>query len=163
MKAVLSGILRYIKRTDKLLLFLCIFTSAFSVLLLISMSFLGFSYQYKLPLVQGFSALVGVAVAIFISLYDYREFIRYYKIYVPVSLVLMFLTFTPLAYQREGTDDRAWINLGVTTFQPSEILKLIFIFTFAIHLSKVKDEINEPRTLFFLLLHAAIPLSLIHI
>lgn len=161
MKTVLSGILRYIKRTDKLLLSLCILISAFSVLLLLAMSVLGFSYQFKLPIVQGLSALVGVAVAILISLYDYREFIRYYKIYVPFSLILMFLTFTPLAYQREGTDDRAWINLGITTFQPSEILKLVFIFTFALHLSKVKDEINELRTLFFLLLHAMVPIGLV--
>ena len=40
----------------------------------------------------------------------------------------------------EGTDDQAWLDLGVTAFQPSELMKVCFIVTFSAHLKKVKPN-----------------------
>ena len=37
---------------------------------------------------------------------------------------------------------RSWINLGVTTFQPSEIVKLTYILLFANYLTKHKEQLN---------------------
>lgn len=71
------------------------------------------------------------------------------------------LTFTGLGLQRAGADDRAWLNLGFTTIQPSELLKLAFIFTFSFHLSKDEANINRPLHLLLILIHAAVPIGLI--
>ena len=43
---------------------------------------------------------------------------------IPVILTF-FIGWAP-----EGTDDKAWLDLGFTTFQPSELLKICFIIWF---------------------------------
>lgn len=82
-------------------------------------------------------------------------------LYAPAALFLVLLTFTGLGLQRAGADDRAWLNLGFTTIQPSELLKLAFIFTFSFHLSKDEANINRPLHLLLILIHAAVPIGLI--
>ena len=47
------------------------------------------------------------------------------------------------------------------TIQPSEILKLAFILSLAVHLSKVEDRMNEPIHFILLCIHGAIPTLLI--
>lgn len=51
--------------------------------------------------------------------------------------------------------------LGIN-FQPSELLKIAFILTFALHLEKVGDDIKSLKNLLLLCLHGAIPVLLIH-
>ncbi|MEG1448936.1 MAG: FtsW/RodA/SpoVE family cell cycle protein, partial [Oscillospiraceae bacterium] len=86
-------------------------------------------------------------------------------IHMPVALILNLLTFTSLGVQRlEYVDDRAWLRFPVIgTFQPSEILKLSFILTFALHLSLVSKKINKPKVLIPVCIHGAIPVILIHL
>ena len=64
-----------------------------------------------------------------------------------------------------GVDDKAWLPIPFTSisFQPSELLKISFIITFAYHLSKVKDQLNRPKQLLLLCIHGAIPCGLIHL
>lgn len=80
---------------------------------------------------QLFSMILGIGASLFISIFDYKKLVKLWWIFVPVALGLVALTFTGLGYQREGADDQAWLNLGFIQFQPSEILKLAFILTFA--------------------------------
>ncbi|MEG2203594.1 MAG: FtsW/RodA/SpoVE family cell cycle protein, partial [Oscillospiraceae bacterium] len=56
-------------------------------------------------------------------------------------------------------DDKAWLELPWIhmQFQPSEILKLALVLSLALHLEKARDSINDPKTLFFLCLHGAVP------
>ena len=72
----------------------------------------------------------------------------------------------PFGIQRvDWVDDKAWLPIPFTSisFQPSELLKISFIITFAYHLSKVKDQLNRPKQLLFLCIHGAIPCGLIHL
>lgn len=75
------------------------------------------------------------------------------------------LTFTSLGVQvSEYIDDRNWLDIpGLPQFQPSELLKISFILTFAYHLSKVKDELNDWKTLILVCLHGITPVLLIHL
>ena len=45
--------------------------------------------------------------------------------------------------------------------QPSELMKIAFIITFSTHLSKVREKINELKTVLLLCLHGCIPVGLI--
>ena len=65
----------------------------------------------------------------------------------------------------DWVDDKAWLPIPFTSisFQPSELLKISFIITFAYHLSKVKDQLNRPKQLLLLCIHGAIPCGLIHL
>lgn len=51
--------------------------------------------------------------------------------------------------------------LGIS-FQPSELLKIAFILTFALHLEKVGDDIKNIKNLLLLCLHGAFPVLLVH-
>ena len=65
-----------------------------------------------------------------------------------------------------GTDDTAWIRLpGGLTFQPSELVKIFFIVTFAKHLDvlKSKDKLKTFLGVVSLLAHGAVPILIIHI
>lgn len=157
----MKTIASFFKKNDIFLLSVCVVLSLFSVFLLFAMESLGFVYSVKLPLVQLGAVLIGVTLAVIISNWNYREFIKLYNIYMPISVILMLLTFTPLVYKRAEASDRAWINLGITTFQPSEFLKIAFVLLFSYHLAKVGDDINKPKKVLELLVHALLTVGLV--
>ncbi len=110
---------------------------------------------------QLFSMILGIGVAILLSFIDYHKLVKLWFIYVPVALVLVGLTFTSLGYQRAGADDKAWLKLGSFQFQPSEVLKIVFILTFAYHLSYDEEDMNKPLHMLLLCLHGAVPLVIV--
>ena len=112
-------------------------------------------------IVQLISMALGIAGCITVAAIDYHKLAKFWFLYVPPALALCALTFTSLGYGREGADDRAWIDFGFVQVQPSEILKLVFLLTYAFHISKVRDKLNQPVHLFLLLLHAAIPAGIV--
>ena len=64
-----------------------------------------------------------------------------------------------------GVNAKAWIKLpGGITFQPSELVKIGFIITFARHLAKLKksQNIKDFKSIMFLALHALVPVVLTH-
>lgn len=110
---------------------------------------------------QLFSMGVGVVGAVIMSFIDYHKLVKLWFIYAPAALLLVALTFTSLGYQREGADDKAWLNLGFVMFQPSEIMKLAFILTFSYHLSRDEEEMNKPSHMALLLAHGLLPIGLV--
>lgn len=161
MKKILHGIWEYIKSVDKLLLFFCLLASGLSLLLLYSIIYNGFVDSYKRLIVQAAATVIGICAAIIVSLCDYHTLAKLWKIFMPASVLLVGLTFTPLGVGPSSADDKAWLDLGVTTLQPSELLKIAFVFTFALHLQAVREEINRPRNVLLLCLHGAAPTLLI--
>ncbi len=153
----------FVKKLDKYLLFAVTLCSALGIVLIYSIYKNGVSSSvypstYKTQLV---ATGLGIIAAMVISAIDYNKLAKLWFLYAPVAIGLVMLTFTPLGIQREGTDDRAWIDLGVTTFQPSEVLKLAFIFSFAYHLTKVGDKINNPLNVILLCAHGGAPILLV--
>ena len=156
---------QYIKETDRLLLAVCITLSCLSVTLiggLVHAGALGTDRPLKMQLA---ASLVGLAAAIVISKIDYHTMAELWKLHQPVAYGLVLLTFTSLGVQvSEYIDDRNWLDIpGLPQFQPSELLKISFILTFAYHLSKVKDELNDWKTLILVCLHGITPVLLIHL
>ena len=74
-----------------------------------------------------------------------------------MNICLQLLLFTPLGMEVNG--QRAWLNLGVTSLQPGELGKLIFIFTMAAHISEVGEYISELRGLAVIALHTLIMMA----
>lgn len=162
MNKIANRLLKYFRKLDKRLLIAVTLCSAISVLLLYSMHVnklndLGSSY-YITQLVATF---LGIGVCIIVSSIDYHHLVKLWFIYAPAALILVGLTFTGLGLQRAGADDRAWLNLGFTTLQPSEVLKLAFILTFAYHLSKDSAKLNHPLHLLFIIIHGAVPVGIV--
>ena len=102
----------------------------------------------------------GIFAAMLISAMDYERIYRVWHLIAALGLIPVFLTFF-IGVAPEGTDDKAWLDLGFTTFQPSELLKICFIITFSLHLKKIKPNINKLKYLLPLLIHGLSPVLLI--
>lgn len=104
---------------------------------------------------------LGIVVAIAISYIDYRKLVKLWWIFIPLSLAFVSLTFTALGKSREGADDRAWIQIFGISMQPSEVMKIAFILSFAYHLSRDEEDMNKPIHMLLLLAHAAVPVGVV--
>ena len=163
MKKVFGALVDYFKHLDKALLLICVIISAFSIFLLYTLNENAISAQvnsrqWKIQLI---ASVIGVAAAMLLSAVDYRELVKLWWLYAPAALLLVLLLFTSLGRGVEGADDIGWLNLGFIQFQPSELLKVAFIMTFALHLSKVGQRLNEPLNVLLLCIHGALPAAII--
>lgn len=162
-KKIFGAIVHYFHKLDKGLFTAVCGVSVFSVILMYSLVNNDITSKderiYKMQLL---CLCIGAFIALVMSALDYHWFTKLWFLYAPAALGLTLLTFTSLGYQPvEGVDDRAWINLGFTTMQPSELLKIAFIMTFAIHLDKVKEKINHFLNVVLLCIHGAVPTLII--
>ena len=155
----MESIQRYWKRTDKMYLLLCLFSSAMAVLALSSWAAKqgsGFAVDeltgqitgigdYRRAVVQAGAAAIGILVAILLSNIDYRSLVNVWPVHVVLTwglvlptLVIRNVTIGPLTigYNAGDTDNYSWYKLGGFTFQPTELAKISFILTFAMHLSR---------------------------
>ena len=184
--AFLESIQRYWKRTDKAYLSLCLLSSILAVLALSSWAAKqgsGFAVDevtgaitgvgdYRRAVVQAGAAGIGLVVAILLSNIDYRSLVKVWPVHVAVTWGLVLPTLfirnvsigpLTIGYNAGDTDNYSWYKLGGFTFQPTELAKISFILTFAMHLNNVRGRINEPKELGKLLLHMLVPIGIIHI
>ena len=117
--------------------------------------------------VQAGAVVLGIVGAIIMSKIDYHFMAKLWKLHVPAAIFLVLLTFI-LGQQRGEADDKAWIIINLTdsfsvSFQPTELLKISFVLSFALHLSAVRENINKLKNVFFLCLHGIYPVALIHL
>ncbi len=148
----------FVRESDKLLLILCIFTTSYGCMSVFSATH--YMNNIRPFLVHTLCMFLGIGVACVISMIDYERFISRWYLAAALGLVPVLLTFF-IGFAPEGTDDKAWLNLGFTTFQPSELLKICFVVTFSMHLAKVKKNINKLKVLLPVCLHGALPVGLI--
>lgn len=161
LKKIFGAIGDYFVNTDKILWFLVICCTVYSALLLSSVERAGGLFVKT----QVIAAVIGIVVAIVISVIDYEYICRYWWLMVFLSLGLFMAVFL-FGMTVSGTDDTAWIRLpGGLTFQPSELIKIFFIITFAKHLTvlKEKEKLKTFLGVMSLLLHVGVPILIIHI
>jgi rod shape determining protein RodA len=144
------------------LIVLCTLISAYGCMLVYSASH-GYGVGFGGTLTQILASVGGLLIAILISRFDYEKICALWPIWAGLSAILVFLTFTPLGLNAVGTDDTAWLALGGLTFQPSELMKIAFVITFSVHLSKAQESIHRFRTVMLLGLHAIIPTALVFV
>lgn len=116
----------------------------------------GNSYAYVTT--QALSAVLGTILMIIISKIDYRIYKKMYKLIYIVCFIL--LAAVPLI-GTEVNGAKRWINLGFTTFQPSEIVKLGLIVFFASFLTDNKDKLKNIWNGFFLPILLLVPMLII--
>ncbi len=154
----MSRIADFFRESDKILLLLCFFATAFGCMAVFSATY--YKESYRPFIVQTASMIMGIIAAVIISTIDYEKLINKWYLIGVLGLVPTILTFF-IGIAPEGTDDKAWLDLGITTFQPSELLKICYIITFSMHLRKIKPNINKLKYLIPLVLHGGFPVILI--
>lgn len=150
------------RHSDRLLTCLSAAAIAYSLLLIFSLQRAG-SYNYIRP--QLIAAVIGFIAATITAQADYRILLKKWYIAAIFAIVLAGAVFL-FGMRINGTDDAAWISLPWgTTVQPSEFIKPCFILTFTHHVCYCheKSVLNKPWAVLSLLLHAAIPMGIIHL
>lgn len=90
---------------------------------------------------QIIASVLGLIAMLFFMNFDYRIIKRLSKVIFIVSLLMGLLIFTPLGIELKGA--RRWVDIGVTTFMPSDVIKLGSIIFLAAFISKRKDDIKK--------------------
>lgn len=162
MKHLWYNIANYIRECDKVFIFLCFFATSFGCVAVLSSTY-GISSSAKQFITQLLCMLVGFVAAIIISRFNYQNFGKLWPFFAAVGIIPVLLTFY-IGYAPGNTDDKAWLILpGNISFQPSELLKVVFIITFSYHIGRLGDSIHKFHNILLLCLHGAIPVLLIHL
>lgn len=106
--------------------------------------------------------MMGVAIGLIImtitSLIDYVWITDFYWLIYLFSVVILGAV---LVIGDNVNGATRWIDLGFTTFQPSELAKILLILFFAKFITEHEEDINDAATLFKYAILAGIPLCLI--
>ncbi len=152
----------YFRQTDKWLWLLVLTASVIGCCLIASQQRRDSVDFLKTQII---AVALGFAAAAVISLVDYNRIARYWYLIGGAALLLTIAVFF-IGIQVSGTDDTGWIHLPWGgTFQPSELTKVCFILTFSKHLAILseKDQLHRFWGVMTLMLHAAVPIVLIHL
>lgn len=158
--SVKDGLVSFLRYSNLRLILLCIATSVFGCMLVFSASY-GVGDGWGGAKMQIIASIIGITAAMIISVMDYENICSLWPIWSGISILLVLLTFTPLGLNATGTDDTAWLGIGSLTFQPAELMKISFIISFSMHLTKVQDNIRSFKTVLGLCLHGGIHIILV--
>lgn len=166
MKKFFKIVKNFIKETDKILLLLCVFASAFGCVSVLSATLWSVGEGEKFSrdfTVMALAVTAGIVMALIISLIDYEFIMRMAPLIGLFCIGIMVITLLFGVGPIERPDAKTWLKIGNTGifFQPSELVKIGFIITFGVHLEKLKNNINHPLSIIQLGIHALIPVALV--
>ncbi|NMP36648.1 MAG: FtsW/RodA/SpoVE family cell cycle protein [Clostridiales bacterium] len=164
MRNSFSVIKQFIRETDKVLLLLCAAASAFGSLMVYSATLPDVAegkFISRDALVMVLAVFLGIAVALFISTIDFEWIMKLWPAVGLFCIGILIVTMIWGVAPDARTDARSWLKLGPVFFQPSELVKIGFIITFAMHLELAKDSLNKITTIAMLGVHAIIPTVLV--
>lgn len=94
--------------------------------------------------------ILGLVVFFLVIGFDYTWLGR---LSIPIFIIGIVLLLSVFIFGKTGMGAQRWLNIGIFSFQPSEVFKLAFIIMLAHYLSFVKSPINTPvlfRAFFFI-------------
>ncbi len=107
---------------------------------------------------QIFGVIIGLSVMAAVSLFDYIWILGFNWI---IYLVAIGSLGSVLLIGQTVNGAKRWINLGFTTFQPSELAKILLILFFSKYIMDHRENINEIPSLIRYAALSAVPLGLI--
>lgn len=145
-----------IKDIDLLLLLSTIALSVYGLVVLLS----AYGGNISAIRTQLISTIIGfIAIAILCTM-DLDVIKRSFRVVYGVSIGLLVLTLL-IGRGLDAWGAKSWIYIGSFSIQPSEIVKILLIFSFAAYLDKYKLTINEPKRLILSLIFVGFPVGLI--
>lgn len=147
LQAISGG--KRLKPMDKTLLLVIIILVVFGLVMVFSASAPSASaYQnnpYHYIVRQAIFAVMGLVAMFFFSMFDYHKLGKMALWILGGALLLLLAVYIPgIGIVRNNA--RRWLNLGFSTLQPSEVVKVALIIYFAYSLSNLKERIKEFKT-----------------
>ncbi len=150
-----------LKYSDRLLWLLCFVCASYGLILILSID-ISSSSQEGLFKTQLIAMIIGFILAITLALTNYRYICKLWYIFASIGIIAMVYTFI-FGWSAHGIGGKAWISIASFNLQPSEIVKIFFMISFATHAAYLerKNLIKKFRGVLLLLLHAAVPISMV--
>lgn len=156
MKRVLSGIIKYIRKSDMFLLTLCIVSTLFGIVLISSASQGSHARgSERFVLIQSASLLLGIGIYWLFSAIDIDILADKWKILLVFS-VLFILSLIPFGVEGD-TGNKAWLRFAGIGIQPAEVVKIPFIIMLAKQIIYLRES---PRGLNHIL---SVPQMVLHL
>lgn len=127
------------KNIDKIMV-ACVITLATASLLTIASTHLGEGISREV-IVQAAAYVLGAIGAMIILTQNYNIFQGLEKQLYIASIILLLSVYTPLGVELFGA--RSWLDLGFTTIQPSEFVKILFILIMAGYLNEHNETLHD--------------------
>ncbi len=113
-----------------------------------------YSYEtYKYLIIQGAGCFLGFICVIIIHFIEYDTLSKISPFLYAFGVLFLLSVFV---IGKEVDGNKNWIRFFGIGIQPSEIVKIIFIISFATHLNIVKDKLNKFKSIAMLFLHFGI-------
>ncbi len=150
MTTLFSPVREFFKKGDLTLLFLCLLSSGYGLLLIFSAT--RYENSYKSVIVQFIGIILGVVAYMLITFVDLQLFIdKHWKPTLIASIVLILMLLTPLGLSVGGNLNWLAISKIIPGFplnlQPNEIVKLPFILLLSLQITKIQDQGREISSL----------------
>lgn len=144
MRRIWNGLTEFYRRGDLLLLFLCVVTSVFGIVVIASATRYSGSNRYVI--VQSAALLLGILLYVGVSLVDIEILAEHRELLMAFNLVFMS---TLLVWGVEGnTGNNAWLDLPLlpVNIQPAEICKITFIIALAKTMSNNRSKLSSVKS-----------------
>lgn len=129
------------KSVDKILGLIVLALAVISILMIGSTS-IESGFFSRDVIVQMAAYGIGTVASLIFLRFNYTSFQGMIPWLYALAVLLLLTVYIPgLGIEAYGS--RAWINLRIVTFQPSEIVKLIYIFILADYLNNHRGELNS--------------------
>jgi rod shape determining protein RodA len=133
-------------------LILPLFFAAISLTMIASITY-GGGFPSREMAVQIAAYVIGFLVLGLMLLFDYKSFEKLEKFLYAGSILLLLTVYTGIGVTHYSS--RAWINLGVTEMQPSELVKISFVLMFAGYLTRRQESLLNFRGVLLSALYAS--------
>ncbi len=151
-----SAVGHYLKHTDLYLLLLACTCSCYGLVLIHSATLSADTNRYLY--VQTAALVIGLLFFVCISLFDFETVTPLWPWILGANIIFQCLL---IPFGKNVGGNSSWIALGPITIQPAELGKLLFIFTFAAHITVVSEQLNHWKTLLSLALHTLLMMGVI--
>lgn len=131
---------------DKKLILTLFILAIVSITMIGSTEYDGTFHMTRDIIVQGGSYIMGFIFIVLLLRINYSSFLGLEKYMYIAAICLLFSVYIPgLGIEQFGS--RAWINLGITTIQPSEFVKLLYILIMASYFASHRHDLSTFRGL----------------
>ena len=147
----LSELRGFFQRGDKILLTLCLVTSAFGCLMIASATnYLGYVRYVS---VQILAILVGVLVYILVSSFDISILAERRGLLVLFNILLLLSLRTPFGVEVNG--NRSWLSFPFLPFniQPAEFCKITYVIIMASVMHTYQNRVSSVRCVTIMVIH----------
>lgn len=154
MRRYLQEFRDFFRKGDMVLLFLCLFTTAFGCLIIASATNDMGSARYLI--IQIAAAVLGVLLYAIISSVDVEFFSEHRMALVIFNCILLFML-VPFGTDND-TGNKSWLDFPFLPFniQPAEICKITYILIMASVMSSHQNRISSIPSVFHMVFHLAV-------